>query len=292
MTASATIVSNDAPAMMLRMTNQLVLLVQHPPPIVRAEAWVHRSCCVGQFVRAAGGDVDIEFWRRIYNPADAYGGEVITGWAARFYPNLAAMVRSPPGRTRCWSCRSTNRGTCPAAPWGTRDPASAAPRYRPRCPRSSSTSTTRPRRDNRVVALHAGLVGVAQDPDGALRPVAGWHLTAAQVEVDDVIDLIEADHQVNRAARASVQRQLRPDGALPPYGSATLFDGRWRLLPVADHRHVYRGHGGLPLITIIDLADSRSIAAAIDDVAQTIHSVVCRIEQVEPAGTLRSSVPA
>lgn len=28
------------------------------------------------------------FWRRIYNPADAYGGEVITGWAARLYPYL------------------------------------------------------------------------------------------------------------------------------------------------------------------------------------------------------------
>jgi hypothetical protein len=30
-----------------------------------------------QFVRAAAGDVDVGFWRRIYNPADAYGGEVI-----------------------------------------------------------------------------------------------------------------------------------------------------------------------------------------------------------------------
>jgi hypothetical protein len=41
-----------------------------------------------QFVRAAAGDVDVEFWRRIYSPADAYGGEVVTGWAARLYPYL------------------------------------------------------------------------------------------------------------------------------------------------------------------------------------------------------------
>ncbi len=42
----------------------------------------------GQFARAASGDVDVAFWRRIYNPADAYGGKVITGWAARLYPYL------------------------------------------------------------------------------------------------------------------------------------------------------------------------------------------------------------
>jgi hypothetical protein len=42
----------------------------------------------GQFVRAASGDVDTQFWRRVYNPADAYGGEVITGWIARLYPYL------------------------------------------------------------------------------------------------------------------------------------------------------------------------------------------------------------
>ena len=33
--------------------------------------------------------------------------------------------------------------------------------------------------DNRVVAVHAGLAGVAQDEDGALQPVAGWHLSPA-----------------------------------------------------------------------------------------------------------------
>jgi hypothetical protein len=27
--------------------------------------------------------------------------------------------------------------------------------------------------DNQVVTVHGGLIGIAQDPDGALRPVAG-----------------------------------------------------------------------------------------------------------------------
>src|SRR5512139_2223919 len=43
-----------------------------------------------QFVRASTGDVDLAFWRRIYSPIDAYGGKVVTGWAARFYPYLSS----------------------------------------------------------------------------------------------------------------------------------------------------------------------------------------------------------
>ncbi len=47
---------------------------------------------VDQFVRAAAGDVDTAFWQRIYNPIDSYGGEVITGWVARFYPYLTGQA--------------------------------------------------------------------------------------------------------------------------------------------------------------------------------------------------------
>lgn len=36
---------------------------------------------IDQFVRAAAGDIDVNIWRRIYNPIDAYGGEIITGWS-------------------------------------------------------------------------------------------------------------------------------------------------------------------------------------------------------------------
>jgi hypothetical protein len=49
-----------------------------------------------EFVRASAGDPDPEFWRRIYNPIDAYGGDVITGWAARFYPYLKGITVDAP----------------------------------------------------------------------------------------------------------------------------------------------------------------------------------------------------
>jgi hypothetical protein len=48
------------------------------------ETWCRSLAPIAdQFVRAAAGDVDTAFWRRIYNPVDAYGAEVITGWSAR-----------------------------------------------------------------------------------------------------------------------------------------------------------------------------------------------------------------
>ncbi|WP_084425320.1 hypothetical protein [Kibdelosporangium aridum] len=43
-------------------------------------------------------------------------------------------------------------------------------------------------RDNHAVALHAGPVGVAQDDDFVWRPIVGWHLTRASIEMGDVID--------------------------------------------------------------------------------------------------------
>jgi hypothetical protein len=61
------------------------------------ETWCRSLAPIAdEFVRAAAGDPDPEFWRRIYNPTDAYGGEVITGWAARFYPYLKGTTVDVP----------------------------------------------------------------------------------------------------------------------------------------------------------------------------------------------------
>lgn len=110
-----------------------------------------------EFVRAASGDARTDFWKRIYNPADAYGGEVVTGWISRFYPYLAL--------------EGTNGAPNPmldlrlGEPRGERGPGI----------RTDTVPATLCRaiinvKDlgiNRVVALDAGLTGVAQDPDGA-----------------------------------------------------------------------------------------------------------------------------
>ncbi|MEU4569961.1 DUF4419 domain-containing protein [Micromonospora sp. NPDC023956] len=231
-----------------------------------------------QFVRAAAGDVDVAFWRRIYNPVDAYGGEVVTGWAARLYPYLRGegvverpnpLLELPIDEPR--DATVDGRGFYQGAGIRTDQvPATLS--------RATANVNDRAAGDNRTVALHAGLVGVAQDDDGGLRPVAGWYLAPAAVEVDDVIDRIVRDHQTSPPqptwlfnAPAEVVALYRR------VGSATLFD-TWRLLPVAEHRRVYRGHGEHSLLAIMDLADGRSVCAALDSETQPIHWVVCRLE--------------
>jgi hypothetical protein len=42
------------------------------------------------FVRTAEGNTDPSFWRCIYKPESAYGGDVATGWLVRFFPYLEA----------------------------------------------------------------------------------------------------------------------------------------------------------------------------------------------------------
>jgi hypothetical protein len=237
-----------------------------------------------QFVRAAAGDVDTAFWQRIYNPADAYGGEVITGWAARLYPYLkgdGAVDRPNPLLD---------------LPIGEpRDLASGRLGYSGPGVRSDTVPATlsrvivnvndRAEGDNRTVALHAGLVAVAQDRDGALRPVAGWHLTPAQPQIDDAIDRIVRDHHATPPQDDQLLFASADLAALyRSIGSAALFDGAWRIRPVAEHGHLRRG--GRSIITVIDLADGRTIGAAIDDTTQTLHWLACHLEQVtdDPAG--------
>ncbi|MFI0405825.1 DUF4419 domain-containing protein [Actinomadura sp. 3N508] len=96
------------------------------------ETWCRSLAAIcDQFVRAAAGDVDIAFWRRIYNPIDAYGGKVITGWAARFYPYLEGVGgeakpragRGVPGEGQCQRPRQPPQpGRGPARGIGRRRP--------------------------------------------------------------------------------------------------------------------------------------------------------------------------
>jgi len=127
------------------------------------------------FIRAAAGDVDTCFWRRIYNPRDAYGGEVVTGWIARLYPYLGGdgvfdqpnpLLQLPIDEPR--DVTVDGRSYHGVGVGSNQVPALLS--------RVVVNVNDRVEGDNRVVALHAGLVGVAQDGDGALRPVAGWYL--------------------------------------------------------------------------------------------------------------------
>ncbi|MEV4131788.1 DUF4419 domain-containing protein [Dactylosporangium sp. NPDC049742] len=233
-----------------------------------------------EFVGAASGAPDVAFWQRIYSPVDAYGGEVVTGWVTRFYPYLADSAVDRPN---------------PMLDLPVGEPRDV-PRNQGPGIHSSSVPATLSRvvvhvndqigGDNRAVALHAGLVAVAQDPDGALRPVAGWHLAEAALEIDDVIDRMVRDHDTTPVGglprSGSVEGTAEVVALYHRVGSATLFDGAWRLLPANERRSFTTGDDQLWGITLFELADGRTIGSIAHWQTQTVSWVLCRIKAAMP----------
>jgi hypothetical protein len=234
-----------------------------------------------EFVRAAAGDPDPQFWRRIYNPIDAYGGDVITGWAARFYPYLThitadvpnPLLELPIGEPRDVTTEPGGRYTGPGVQ-SSSIPATLS--------RVVVNVNDRVSGDNRVVALYAGLVGVAQDPDGALRPVAGWHVTPAVMEIDDVIDRMVREHHTTPPQNVPGDAPVEVIALYHRVGSATLFGGRWRLVPANERRYVE--FLNLWTETLIELADGRTIAAATDVSTTLTYWVLCRVAETSEPG--------
>ena len=237
------------------------------------ETWCRSLAPIAdQFVRAAQGDVDTAFWRRIHNPVDAYGGAVITGWITRLYPYLKDqgaftapnhMLELPVGEPRDVSgddLRGISSDSVPAS--------------LSRVVVNVSTGT-----DVRAVALHAGLVGVTQHDDGALCPVAGWHLSPATVEIEEVVDRIVRDHVTTPPEPRSFVEVCADLVALyQRIGSATLFDGAWRLRPSSDLRYVERADG-YPVHLVIDLPDDTVLCAIDGDEPGTTHWIACHVEE-------------
>jgi hypothetical protein len=233
-----------------------------------------------EFVRAVAGTPNTPFWRRIYNPADAYGGEVITGWVARLYPYLHGFAGldqpNPLLELPIDEPRELTVGRMGYNGPGIRSDAVPA-----MLSRVVVTVNDVVAGDNAVVALHAGLVGVCQDANGALRPVAGWYLAPAQVEIHDVIDRMVREHrttapQPGHLAHATAELVALHDRI----GGATLFDGAWRLLPVAEHGMVPRGYGKPHLITVMRIPDGRHLGAAVDLTSETMHWMACHVEDL------------
>ncbi|MEU7821556.1 DUF4419 domain-containing protein [Catellatospora sp. NPDC049133] len=237
-----------------------------------------------QFARAAAGDVDTAFWQRIYNPADTYGVEIITGWATRFYPYLEAdgKVDVPNRMLDLPIDEPRGRPVKNPDPWARYDgpgiPSSMVPATLAKAIVNVNDQVTG---ENRAVALHAGLVGIAQDADGSLRPVAGWHLTPTTVPIDDVIDRMVRGHDTTPPEPVRFEDATEELVALySRVGSASLCGGALRLLPRDEHVEVYGLMGGV-LLKIGELADGRSLAAVIR--SMTMDWTACRIEANERA---------
>ncbi|WP_155370220.1 DUF4419 domain-containing protein [Catellatospora vulcania] len=232
-----------------------------------------------QFVRAASGDVDTEFWQRIYNPVDTYGQEVVTGWATRFYPYLeiAGQVDVPNRMLELPIDEPRGRAVKDPDAWSYDGPGIGTNTVPATLSKSIVNVNDQVTGENRAVALHAGLVGIAQDDDGALRPVAGWHLMTATIQIDDVIDRIVRDHDTSPPVQVRFDDASEELVALySRVGSASLCGGALRLLPPTEHIEVWGAPAG-QLVKIGELADGRGLAAVIRDF--TMHWVACHVEK-------------
>ncbi|MFD4676958.1 DUF4419 domain-containing protein [Lentzea sp. NPDC058450] len=228
-----------------------------------------------QFVRAAEGNADTNFWKRIYNPFDAYGGERVTGWITRFYPYLGErshpnpMLDLPVGEPResvepnittdsvlatlCRAVINVNNG-----------------------------------HDLTAVAVDAGLVGVTQHDDGALEPVAGWAVVSAPPRLETVLDRIAADHEWTapqltetvRGATYEVEIDIHLDGGgevlalYRRFGTASIRNGAWRLREPRARRSVRVG--GHYIQVVFDLADGRMVGEIAEYRTGQSHWVVLR----------------
>ena len=237
-----------------------------------------------QFVRAAQGDVDVAFWRRIYNPADAYGGEVITGWAARLYPYLEGggavsrpnpLLDLPVGEPR---------DLTPDGHMGYDGPGIRSDAVPATLLKATVNIYFPVSGDTFPVELNAGLVGVTQDEDGALRPVADWHLARTAAGIGEVIDTLVAAGLAEPAEerRRRGRRLEGPGEVMALYdriASAAFLGGSWRLRPAAEHSTASLRGTGLRVEIIADLPDGRSLAAVTSFSTGVTHWITARFTE-------------
>ncbi|NUT04955.1 MAG: DUF4419 domain-containing protein [Hamadaea sp.] len=247
------------------------------------------AAILDQFVRAAADDVDLAFWQRIYNPVDAYGGKLITGWAARFYPYLSAEgAQNLPNELLQLPIDEPRDLTVDGRSY--RGPGIRSSMVPAVLSRVSIKINDRINGENRAVSVYGGVAAVTQDRDGALRPVAGWHVMPGRVEIGEVIDRIIAEHETTPPARSHpvLDQPAEMSAIYDRIGTASLFDGAWRLAeePLPS---VYRGGNLRSIRPAFDLADGRTLCAVAGHRSEDVHWVVCQVEQARPANgrTLR-----
>jgi hypothetical protein len=143
-----------------------------------------------KLVDASDGRPNAKFFRDIYKPQDAYGGEIIVGWSARLYPYIGSGVRFEtrnPLLALPLDYRPPERDK--QSPWyngvgiRTRD----VPAGLGTCIVNVKDAITERRYS---LEVRGGLVGVEVDAQGRLAPCAGWTVSYAKANMGSVIDAL------------------------------------------------------------------------------------------------------
>jgi hypothetical protein len=189
-----------------------------------------------ELVRASEGRPDIAFWQHIYKPRKAYGWDRVTGWIARLYPYLEGQG----------SMSSTNpllELPIDQPNDGTEDEWYEGPGVGLRDIRTT-WSTALVRVSDEVagrkyeVQIEAGLLGVAVESDGGLRPFAGWMVRERSTSILDVLERIVREHETTRTKLSEREAMIFSGNAdvmamRDHFDGATLFSGpeAWTIRP-------------------------------------------------------------
>jgi Domain of unknown function (DUF4419) len=248
------------------------------------------------FARAAAGNVDAAFWKRIYNPQDAYGGETITGWITRLYPYLKIdaavdrrnhMLELPIDEPKQKTVNGKTTYDGPGV-------------------RSDTVPATLSRATLRIVNLEtetlgsvelvAGVSAVAQDARGALLPISGWHVEPATKRMADVIDRIFAEHEAVSPDPADKRRMWTVEGSadvielFSRIDRATLFAGEraWQLERPLQVNFVSPLE--MSVRRIARLTDGTSLCEAVTWCDRSTRWIVCRTRDKDPGDMLRCCI--
>jgi Domain of unknown function (DUF4419) len=132
--------------------------------------WVPRlRPILDELVKTAEGSPNQVFWQAIYKPADAYGGDIATGWITDLFPYFGSKSEL----YRNFTLKEPRRA------WALDDTDISADRFPPGL---SYAPITLVQNDNITehCGLLAGFLGVTQEPDTmALAPLIGWSVVEA-----------------------------------------------------------------------------------------------------------------
>lgn len=176
-----------------------------------------------ELVAAADGRANRAFWKRICNPRDAYGGEVITGWIARLYPYLiGGSEAAHPNPLLSLPIDEPKHVSANTVPIGikTNDVLAGACSVRINVAGDAFTS---------AVALEAGVTLVVQDDDGQLMPLSDWCVRPARATIVELAERIRAEHHAEPPTERLREGSAEMMAFYQAIGSATLFDGKWTI---------------------------------------------------------------
>jgi hypothetical protein len=223
-----------------------------------------------KFVAASEGSPDAAFFRDIYKPEDAYGGEIIAGWSARFYPYLGSggrFERRNPLLELPLDYRPPKQERKGRGYDGVGIRSNAVPGGLGVCVLRVEDSIIG---RNYGLEVRGGLVGVEVDAQGRLAPCAGWTVSYAKASAGALIGALRErpdfaaeppEPRIDWMPFSTSERLELADA----FGEARLFvgGGEWRLRAPSQAQVIevevpLRGYPGAAC-RVIDLPDGSCI---------------------------------